>query len=183
VWNGRPARLRLLGFVSVSNCGNGVLNGGFNHTSDQHPWFKEARSDPNSKYRDWYIWSDKKPTHANTGMVFFPGVQKSTGSYDKEARAWYFHRFYDFQPDLNTSNPHVQSEILKIMGFWIQLGVSGFRMDAVPFVIYTKAAVFYRMGYGQQDRQEWLPSTCEPSGKLSHSRQQASGRSALSRLL
>jgi maltose alpha-D-glucosyltransferase/alpha-amylase len=65
-------------------------------------------------------------------------VQKSTWTYDKEARAWYFHRFYDFQPDLNTSNPHVQAEILKIMGFWIQLGVSGFRMDAVPFVIATK---------------------------------------------
>ena len=73
----------------------------------------------------------------NEGMVF-PGVQKSTWSYDKEARAWYFHRFYDFQPDLNTSNPHVQAEILKIMGFWIQLGVSGFRMDAVPFLISTK---------------------------------------------
>ena len=108
-----------------------------NHTSDQHPWFQEARRDPNSKYRDWYIWSDKKPTHANKGMVF-PGVQKSTWSYDKKARAWYFHRFYDFQPDLNTSNPHVQAEILKIMGFWIQLGVVGFRMDAVPFVISTK---------------------------------------------
>ena len=108
-----------------------------NHTSDQHPWFQEARRDPKSKYRDWYIWSDKKPANANEGMVF-PGVQKSTWSYDKEARAWYFHRFYDFQPDLNTSNPHVQTEILKIMGFWIQLGVSGFRMDAVPFVISTK---------------------------------------------
>jgi maltose alpha-D-glucosyltransferase/alpha-amylase len=67
-------------------------------------------------------------------------VQKSTWSYDSVARAWYFHRFYDFQPDLNTSNPHVQAEILKIMGFWIQLGVSGFRMDAVPFVISTKGA-------------------------------------------
>ena len=110
-----------------------------NHTSDQHPWFQEARCDPNSIYRDWYIWSNKKPTHAKKGMVF-PGVQKSTWSYDKEARAWYFHRFYDFQPDLNTSNPHVQAEILKIMGFWIQLGVSGFRMDAVPFVISTKGA-------------------------------------------
>jgi len=110
-----------------------------NHTSDQHPWFQEARCDPNSIYRDWYIWSNKKPTHAKKGMVF-PGVQKSTWSYDKEAHAWYFHRFYDFQPDLNTSNPHVQAEILKIMGFWIQLGVSGFRMDAVPFVISTKGA-------------------------------------------
>jgi len=108
-----------------------------NHTSDQHPWFQEARRDPKSRYRDWYVWSDKKPPNANTGMVF-PGVQKSTWSYDKEARAWYFHRFYDFQPDLNTSNPNVQAEILKIMGFWIQLGVSGFRMDAVPFVISTK---------------------------------------------
>jgi maltose alpha-D-glucosyltransferase / alpha-amylase len=108
-----------------------------NHTSNQHPWFQDARRDPNSKYRDWYIWSRKKPTHANKGMVF-PGVQKSTWFYDKEAHAWYFHRFYDFQPDLNTSNPHVQAEILKIMGFWIQLGVSGFRMDAVPFVISTK---------------------------------------------
>jgi maltose alpha-D-glucosyltransferase / alpha-amylase len=110
-----------------------------NHTSNEHPWFKEARKDPNSKYRDWYIWSKKKPPRANHGMVF-PGVQKSTWSYDEIARAWYFHRFYDFQPDLNTSNPEVQAEILKIMGFWIQLGVSGFRMDAVPFVIASKGA-------------------------------------------
>ena len=108
-----------------------------NHTSDRHPWFQEARRDPDSKYRDWYVWSEKKPPNTNKGMVF-PGVQKSTWSYDKTARAWYFHRFYDFQPDLNTSNPYVQSEILKIMGFWIQLGVVGFRMDAVPFVISTK---------------------------------------------
>jgi maltose alpha-D-glucosyltransferase/alpha-amylase len=110
-----------------------------NHTSDQHPWFRSARRDPKSPYRDWYVWSKKKPRNANKGMVF-PGVQKSTWNYDPEARAWYFHRFYDFQPDLNTSNPHVQAEILKIMGFWIQLGVSGFRMDAVPFVIATKGA-------------------------------------------
>ena len=108
-----------------------------NHTSDQHPWFKQARKDPDSKYRDWYVWSKKKPPRADHGMVF-PGVQKSTWSYDHEAKAWYFHRFYDFQPDLNTSHPEVQAEILKIMGFWIQLGVSGFRMDAVPFIIATK---------------------------------------------
>jgi maltose alpha-D-glucosyltransferase / alpha-amylase len=110
-----------------------------NHTSDAHSWFKEARSSPDSQYRDWYVWADKKPANAGKGMVF-PGVQKSTWKHDKEARAWYFHRFYDFQPDLNTSNPRVQAEILKIMGFWIQLGVSGFRMDAVPFVIATKGA-------------------------------------------
>ena len=110
-----------------------------NHTSDAHPWFREARRSPDSAFRDWYVWADKKPANAGKGMVF-PGVQKSTWTRDKEAKAWYFHRFYDFQPDLNTSNPRVQAEILKIMGFWIQLGVSGFRMDAVPFVIATKGA-------------------------------------------
>jgi maltose alpha-D-glucosyltransferase/alpha-amylase len=110
-----------------------------NHTSDRHPWFIDARSSKSSRYRDWYVWSDKKPANADKGMVF-PGVQKSTWTHDKQAGAFYFHRFYDFQPDLNTSNPEVQAEILKIMGFWIQLGVSGFRMDAVPFVIATKGA-------------------------------------------
>ena len=108
-----------------------------NHTSDQHPWFQAARSSRDSPYRDWYVWSDTRPSDANKGMVF-PGVQKSTWTRDKQAGAWYFHRFYDFQPDLNTSNPKVLAEILKIMGFWIQLGVSGFRMDAVPFVIAAK---------------------------------------------
>jgi maltose alpha-D-glucosyltransferase / alpha-amylase len=110
-----------------------------NHTSDRHPWFREACRDPSSKYRDWYVWAKTRPDNANEGMVF-PGVQKSTWTYEKTAKAWYFHRFYDFQPDLDTSNPYVQAEILKIMGFWTQLGVSGFRMDAVPFVISTKGA-------------------------------------------
>ena len=108
-----------------------------NHTSDQHPWFRSARSSPDSPYRDWYVWSKKKPKDAASGIVF-PGVQKSTWTWDEKAREYYFHRFYEFQPDLNTSNPEVQAEILKIMGFWMQLGVSGFRMDAVPFVIATK---------------------------------------------
>lgn len=108
-----------------------------NHTSDQHRWFRNARSSPKSKYRDWYVWSKRKPKNANKGMVF-PGVQKSTWTYDDAAKSYYFHRFYDFQPDLNTAHPDVMAEILKIMGFWIQLGVSGFRMDAVPFVIAEK---------------------------------------------
>jgi maltose alpha-D-glucosyltransferase / alpha-amylase len=110
-----------------------------NHTSNEHHWFRDARSSTDSKYRNWYVWSKKKPKHASDGVVF-PGVQKSTWSYDDVAKSWYFHRFYEFQPDLNTTNPEVRSEILKIMGFWIQLGVFGFRMDAVPFVIATKGA-------------------------------------------
>ncbi|MET4676265.1 MULTISPECIES: alpha-amylase family protein [unclassified Luteibacter] len=110
-----------------------------NHTSDKHPWFREACRNPSSKYRDWYVWSKTRPANADEGMVF-PGVQKSTWTHNAQAKAWYFHRFYDFQPDLDTANPYVQAEILKIMGFWTQLGVSGFRMDAVPFVIATKGA-------------------------------------------
>jgi maltose alpha-D-glucosyltransferase/alpha-amylase len=110
-----------------------------NHTSDQHPWFQQARRDKSSRFRDFYIWADKKPKDANTGMVF-PGVQKTTWTRDAVAGKYYFHRFYDFQPDLNTQNHDVQEEIRKIMGFYLELGVSGFRMDAVPFVIQTKGA-------------------------------------------
>jgi len=110
-----------------------------NHTSNEHPWFRHACGDPKSKYREWYVWSQKRPKDAGFGVVF-PGVQKTTWSWEKNARSYYFHRFYDFQPDLNTAHPEVQAEILKIMGFWLQLGVDGFRMDAVPFVIAKKGS-------------------------------------------
>jgi len=105
-----------------------------NHTSNQHPFFKAARADKNSQYRDWYTWSKTRPRNYRRGIVF-PGVQKSTWSFDKVAREWYYHRFFDFQPDLNTENPAVRTEIQRIMGYWLELGVSGFRVDAVPFVI------------------------------------------------
>jgi maltose alpha-D-glucosyltransferase/alpha-amylase len=107
-----------------------------NHTSDQHPWFQQARRDRNSPYRDWYLWSDEEPANRHEGMVF-PGSQDAVWDYDEVAQAWYFHRFFQFQPDLNMSNPAVREEMLKIMGFWLQLGVSGFRLDAVPFIIDT----------------------------------------------
>jgi maltose alpha-D-glucosyltransferase/alpha-amylase len=105
-----------------------------NHTSDQHPWFQAARADPRSPYRDWYVWSDEEPADRREGMVF-PGHQKETWTFDEVAGAWYYHRFYDFQPDLNLGNPQVRAEVKKIMAFWLRLGVSGFRMDAAPFVI------------------------------------------------
>src|SRR5689334_4434948 len=105
-----------------------------NHTSDEHPWFQAARSSPDSPYRDWYVWSTEEPPDRRQGMVF-PGEQTETWSYDRTAKAWYYHRFYDFQPDLNFANPAVRAEVKKIMAFWLQLGVSGFRMDAVPFII------------------------------------------------
>ena len=108
-----------------------------NHTSERHPWFQAARKDPNSPYRNWYLWSKTRPPDYNKGMVF-PGVQKATWTRDEVAGEYYFHRFYDFQPDLDTMNEAVRTEILRIMGFWLQLGVCGFRMDAVPFLISRK---------------------------------------------
>jgi maltose alpha-D-glucosyltransferase/alpha-amylase len=105
-----------------------------NHTSDEHPWFQSAVASKDSPYRDWFVWSDKEPADRHQGMVF-PGEQAETWTYHRKARAWYYHRFYDFQPDLNFANPLVRAEVKKILAFWIQLGVAGFRMDAVPFII------------------------------------------------
>jgi maltose alpha-D-glucosyltransferase/alpha-amylase len=110
-----------------------------NHTSNEHLWFQEARRDPGSQHHDWYVWSKKKPPGWNKGMVF-PGVQDATWSCDRKAKAWYYHRFYDFQPDLNMDNPAVRTEVRRIMGYWLQLGVAGFRVDAVPFVIESTHA-------------------------------------------
>jgi maltose alpha-D-glucosyltransferase/alpha-amylase len=105
-----------------------------NHTSDQHPWFQQARSSPDSGRRDWYVWSQQKPADRFDGVAM-PGEQRDTWSYDRRAKAWYHHRFFQFQPDLNIANPEVRAEIKKIMGFWLQLGVAGFRIDAAPFII------------------------------------------------
>ncbi|MDQ3171994.1 MAG: alpha-amylase family protein [Acidobacteriota bacterium] len=107
------------------------------HTSIDHPWFQAARSSPSSPYRDWYVWSKDRPKNHREGIVF-PGTQTTTWTRDAKAKAYYFHRFYAHQADLNTWNPHVRAEIQKIMGFWLEMGVSGFRMDAVPFLIEKK---------------------------------------------
>ena len=105
-----------------------------NHTSDQHPWFQAARSDPDSPYRDWYVWADERPEDTDLTETF-PGDQGGVWTYDRKARQYYLHRFYEHQPDLNVANPAVREEIARIVGFWLQLGVSGFRVDAVPFLI------------------------------------------------
>ena len=105
-----------------------------NHTSDHHPWFQSARSDPQSPYRDWYVWSETEPPDRRQGIVF-PGEQKETWTFDEQAGAWYYHRFYDCEPDLNWQNRAVREEIKRVMRFWVQLGASGFRVDAAPFVL------------------------------------------------
>jgi maltose alpha-D-glucosyltransferase/alpha-amylase len=108
-----------------------------NHSSVDCPWFQTARNDPKSLFRDWYVWADERPKNHKSGIVF-PGEQTTTWTLDRKAKQYYFHRFYNHQADLNTWNPYVRAEIRKIMGFWLQLGVSGFRMDAVPFLIEKK---------------------------------------------
>jgi maltose alpha-D-glucosyltransferase/alpha-amylase len=104
-----------------------------NHTSIEHPWFQMARQN-HPVYRDFYVWSDEKPPDADQGVIF-PGKQDSIWSYDRAAKRWYMHRFMPFQPDLNINNPLVRNEIHKVIGFWLELGLSGFRIDAVPFLI------------------------------------------------
>ncbi len=104
-----------------------------NHSSIDHPWFQASRAG-HPKYRDWYVWKKDKPADADEGVIF-PGVQESTWTYDRRRQEYYFHRFYKHQADLNIANPAVREEIERIMGFWLALGVSGFRIDAVPFII------------------------------------------------
>ncbi len=109
-----------------------------NHTSIEHPWFKAA-GDRESPYHDYYIWADEKPANADEGVIF-PGVQDTTWSWDTRVNRWYMHRFFPHQPDLNIDNPRVRDEIHRIIGLWLELGLSGFRVDAVPFLIEASDA-------------------------------------------
>ena len=111
-----------------------------NHTSDEHPWFRRSRSEPDSAYRDYYVWAEElPPPNPDRGSVFPGEVEdERVWTYDSEAGAYYYHRFYPFQPDLDLSNPDVREEIYKIMNFWLQLGVDGFRVDAATLMIQSK---------------------------------------------
>ena len=105
-----------------------------NHTSVRHPWFQSARRSPDSPHRDFYVWRDTKPDEEPGGVVF-PDQEDSNWAYDEAAGKWYLHRFYSEQPDLNAANPEVRDEIAQIAGFWLQQGLAGFRVDAVPFLL------------------------------------------------
>ena len=105
-----------------------------NHTSNQHPWFKAARRSTDNRYRDWYVWrSDAPPDTAD--QVVFPDKEDSIWEKDDKTGEWYLHHFYRYQPDLNVANQEVRDEIARTMGFWLELGLDGFRVDAVPFFI------------------------------------------------
>ncbi|SDL18554.1 maltose alpha-D-glucosyltransferase/ alpha-amylase [Nonomuraea maritima] len=105
-----------------------------NHTSDRHPWFEQARSSRESPLRDWYVWSDE-PEPDSPDQIVFPDKEHSVWEYDEKSGQYYLHSFYRHQPDLNVANPEVRNEIARILGFWMELGLSGFRVDAVPYLI------------------------------------------------
>ena len=104
-----------------------------NHTSDQHRWFQAARADRSSPYRDYYVWSDDNRRYSQARIIFLD-MESSNWSWDEQVGQFYWHRFYASQPDLNYDNPQVQAEMLQIARFWLDLGIDGFRADAVPYL-------------------------------------------------
>ena len=105
-----------------------------NHTSDQHPWFKEARSSPDSPKRDYYVWSDTDERYRGVRIIF-RDTEMSNWAWDPVSKAYYWHRFFSHQPDLNFDNPAVREEMWQVMRFWLATGVDGFRVDAVPYLV------------------------------------------------
>jgi maltose alpha-D-glucosyltransferase/alpha-amylase len=120
-----------------------------NHTSVDHPWFQAARADRDSPYRDFYVWADEPPEDGPKDLVF-PGQETSNWEFDERAGQFYLHRFYKSMPDLNIANPRVRDEIHKVIGFWLELGLSGFRVDAAPFLIEDAGVEEATVGDGHE---------------------------------
>src|ERR1044072_968899 len=106
---------------------------GLNHTSDAHPWFQQSRSDPDGPYGDYYVWSDDDSKYAEARIIFVD-TETSNWTYDPVRGQFYWHRFFSHQPDLNFDNPAVQEAMLDVLRFWLDLGIDGFRLDAVPYL-------------------------------------------------
>jgi maltose alpha-D-glucosyltransferase / alpha-amylase len=104
-----------------------------NHTSDQHPWFQAARADPSSPFRDFYVWSDTDQRYRDARIIF-TDTEPSNWTWDPRARQYYWHRFFSHQPDLNFDHPGVQDEMLRVLRFWLDRGVDGLRLDAIPYL-------------------------------------------------
>jgi len=105
-----------------------------NHTSDQHPWFQESRGSRDNPRRDWYVWSDTDTKYKGTRIIFLDS-EMSNWAWDPVSKEYYWHRFFSHQPDLNYDNPAVREEMWKVMKFWLDMGVDGFRLDAVPYLV------------------------------------------------
>ncbi|MBX6392641.1 MAG: maltose alpha-D-glucosyltransferase, partial [Burkholderiales bacterium] len=112
-----------------------------NHTSDQHPWFQAARRAPKgSSKRNFYVWTDDPNKYAGTRIIF-TDTEKSNWAWDEVAQAHYWHRFFSHQPDLNFDNPHVLKAVIRIMRFWLDMGVDGFRLDAIPYLVEREGTI------------------------------------------
>src|SRR5260370_3763532 len=106
-----------------------------NHTSDQHPWFQRARqAPPGSPERDYYVWSDTDQKYSEARIIF-TDTEKSNWTWDPVAQAYFWHRFFAHQPDLNYDNPKVVEEMLNVMRYWLDLGVDALRLDAIPYLV------------------------------------------------
>ncbi len=111
-----------------------------NHTSSDHPWFQESRSSPDSPKRDWYVWSDTVERYRDARIIFID-TEASNWTWDPVAGAYYWHRFFSHQPDLNYDNPEVQEAMLEVLHFWLELGLDGFRLDAVPYLYEREGTI------------------------------------------
>ena len=142
-----------------------------NHTSDQHPWFQESRKSRDNPKRDWYVWSDTDAKYHGVRIIFVD-TELSNWAWDPVSKEYYWHRFFSHQPDLNYDNPAVREEMWKVMKFWVEIGVDGFRLDAVPYLVEREGTSC-----------ENLPETHAVSERIARqtrpvlSRQDAAGRS------
>ena len=124
-----------------------------NHTSDQHEWFQQSRTDPNGPYGDYYVWSDSDQKYPDIRIIF-TDTEDSNWAFDSERRQFYFHRFFSHQPDLNFDNPAVVDAVFDIIRFWMDMGVDGFRLDAVPYLYESEGGT----GEGEPPTHEFLKS-------------------------
>ncbi len=128
-------------FTEIHNHGMKVITDlVLNHCSDQHTWFQEARRDKHSKYRDYFVWSDTDQKYSETRIIFVDS-QKSNWTWDAEADQYFWHRFYPSQPDLNYDNPEVREEMKNVMRYWLNMGIDGFRADAVPYLFEREGTI------------------------------------------
>ena len=111
-----------------------------NHSSDQHPWFQASRSDPDGPYGDYYVWSDTDEPYSDARIIFID-TERSNWTYDEVRGQYYWHRFFSHQPDLNYENPDVQTAMIEVLKFWLDLGIDGFRLDAVPYLFEEEGTI------------------------------------------
>jgi maltose alpha-D-glucosyltransferase / alpha-amylase len=128
-----------------------IIDYPLNHTSDQHDWFQQSRSDPTGPYGDYYVWDDTDEKYPNIRVIFVD-TEESNWAFDSVRRQFYFHRFFSHQPDLNFENPAVQDAVLEVVRYWMDLGVDGVRLDAIPYLFESEEG----NGEGEPETHDYL---------------------------